>query len=175
MQHILTVLLFTSVCTSTAFAKNACHLEPVDVSSTTEKHGTDELKRGDYLIRLRDADKMGTARRPIWTGGIEVVKAGQPICQSPVGIIENPIAFAGKQHLLVSTYSGSDQTIYMVNLDNCSIAWKSPFFQSASTRLSKDALQWGRKKIRIRDNCLPDLKSAPIGREDEPVMTPASE
>lgn len=168
MLRLLQILLFTLICANTTLANNVCQLEPVNLSSTVEKNGTDIVKRGEYQIRFLGARKMGNADRPIWIDGIEVSKEGRATCTSPIGIIENPIALAGKKHLYVSTYSGSDQTMYVLNLDNCNVDWKSAYYRSSNTRLFKNDIQLGRKKIRIKDNCLPDVKSAPVGREDEP-------
>lgn len=174
MKRFAQVLLITAALTDTASASNECYLEPINVRSTVEKNGTDEIIRGDYLIKLHGANKMGVANKPIWTGGIEVVKADQSICTSPIGIIENPIALAGNKRLYVSTYSGSDQALYVINLDNCGVEWKSASFQSAGTRLYKNTVRLGLKKISINEHCLPDLKSSVVGKEDDPILNPES-
>lgn len=136
--------LFCLVATA-ALAQNPpaaarCTLKPL------VPHGSSVIA-GTATINLGDADE--STAPTAWQGPL---KAGT--CTFDIGIIEQPMALTPVQSVYVTTYSGSMRTVTLLDLNKCSVRWKSaPFVGKVA--LMNSALRLGQKRIALNDQCLP--------------------
>ncbi len=95
--------------------------------------GKTAIAAGTYHLDLGDADDPANPRS--WQGPIRITRANHPACtvSDDVSIIEPPIRLTRHHLLYVSTYSGSENRLYVVDARDCAIRWTSPFFNGAST------------------------------------------
>ena len=73
-----------------------------------------------------------------------------------VSILERPFYQDG-QHLLVTTYSGSNKVVFIINMENCNVLWYSkPFVGNVA--LKENTLQLDNKTIKLNSNCIPHVE-----------------
>jgi hypothetical protein len=130
---------------SAALAPNAlatarCTLEPLVPHDSKVTAGTATLDLG----HADDPSTPTAWQGPLTTG----------TCTFDIGIIERPMAMASSELLYVTTYSGNMRTVTLVDLDKCSVRWKSgPFAGKAA--LTPSALTLGQKRVALDERCLP--------------------
>lgn len=96
---------------------------------------------------------LGEADQPknpsAWQGPLRV-----DACSLDMGIIEEPLVFVAPKFLYVATYSGSNRMFRLVDLDRCSMKWKSRQF-SGGLDVTKRGIWLGGQQVRLNQACLP--------------------
>jgi hypothetical protein len=114
------------------------------------------VQAGKFQLNLGEADN--SAAPTAWQGPIVVTDSKRHTCNvsADVSIVTNPIFLAHGNLLYINTYSGSENTLYIVNAQTCAIKWTSPAFAGIP---------------RITDNTLylPDVKTYSIDPEGVPA------
>jgi len=136
--------LMLAIATQAACA--TCQWQPLDP-------GRGHFTTGPFSIDLGTADQAGSPTA--WQGPITISQAGGTSCSvdPSVGIIERPL-FATARKMLVSSYSGSNKTVFIIDSARCKIAWKSRPFDG-TIRLSGDRLSLGAMTLLLKPSCLP--------------------
>ncbi len=110
----------------------------------------DEIHANELTIKLGVADD---ATRPTaWQGPLVF-----GYCSLDIGIIEQPLKLADGHFLYVPTYSGSLNTLYVVDLRACKIQWQSQTFSGALT-ISSKGLELDKRHIPLDEKCFPIAK-----------------
>lgn len=92
-----------------------------------------------------------------WQGPLVISQNNGASCTvSPdVGILERPFYHDGRR-LLLTTYSGSNKTIFVIDIATCRVLWRSkPFTDSVS--IKDNMLQLGGKRIPFTTDCVPNI------------------
>ncbi len=86
---------------------------------------------GSYHLDLGEPDDPKTPRA--WQGPIRITSAGKTGCtvSEDVAIVEKPLSMAQGHLLYVTTYSGSEAQVYVVDAATCAVRWTSPGFVGA--------------------------------------------
>ncbi len=115
--------------------------------------GSGRIRTGDLSIDLGEADD--TAKPTAWQGPISLAHPGSPPCSVDPGvsIVERPIFLDG-QHLLVTTYSGSNRVVFAVDTATCQVLWRSRPF-AGQVRLEGDTLHTGNRTAKLEAGCVP--------------------
>jgi hypothetical protein len=119
--------------------------------------GSGKFRAGDLSIDLGEADN---AKQPTaWQGPITLARPGGTSCSvdPAVSIVEGPIYLDG-QHLLVTTYSGSNRVLFAVDAATCTVLWRSQPF-AGPVQLDAGTLHTGDRSVSLGAACLP-LSSA---------------
>lgn len=91
-----------------------------------------------------------------WEGPLVIRSPNGKSCEADISIISPPFFFAGTHYLYVTTYSGSENTQYLVDANNCQITWSSPQFTGdQSLRHGNMFIYLDAKPVRIEDDCHP--------------------
>ncbi len=143
LSALLTVILFTFW---TFAACAACDWRLIDPGNGRFTTGTLSLDLGEA-----DTNQPPTA----WQGPVTIARQDGGSCtvDPAVGIIERPI-FANVTILLISTFSGSNRTIFGVDGRSCKVLWKSRPFTGDVT-LHGARLILGRTTLMLQKSCLP--------------------
>jgi hypothetical protein len=129
----------------TLFAQ-ACDFTPVRIEQSTGK-------AGDVTVDLGEADD---AQHPTaWQGPLRISMGGAPACtvSDDVSIVEEPVLLGG-DILYVPTYSGSNNSLYAVNVNTCAVIWHSSHF-GGKTVFRKGRLFAGKSEISTDKRCRP--------------------
>lgn len=112
-------------------------------------------RAGGYTFALGEADDAATPRA--WQGPLSITGQGGRRCavSDDVAIIERPMALVGGHLLYVSTYSGSENTLFVVDARDCTVRWTSPHYAGAA-RIGTKAL------------VLPGVRTFAIGQDGLP-------
>ncbi|MGH8779929.1 hypothetical protein [Paraburkholderia sp.] len=115
--------------------------------------GSGKVTARQLSIDLAQSD--GTDRPTAWIGPMTIAREGGESCSVDpnVSIIERPIYTDG-QHVLVSTYSGSEQIVYAIDAKDCKVMWESERF-SGKVRLTGNRLRMDQKTVRLGADCTP--------------------
>lgn len=90
-----------------------------------------------------------------WQGPLVINQNNGSSCtvSSDVSVLERPFYQDGK-NLLVTTYSGSNKKIFIIDIAACRVLWRSrPFTGEVS--MTRDVLQLGKEKVGFDTNCIP--------------------
>ncbi len=112
------------------------------------------IRVADYDLDLGDADHAD--RATAWSGPVKVT-GGVKSCvvSDDVAIVTTPIAWISGRFAYLSTYSGSYDQIFAVDLQDCAVRWKSrKFVGRARFATTGIALPDG-KRIRLSAGGLP--------------------
>lgn len=131
---------FAAVLLASMAARAECTLQALT------PHGS-EVRVEAAVVQLGDADNA--ASPAAWQGPLV---AGA--CTFDLGIIEPPLLLAQGKLLYVPSYSGSRRTLTLVDLNTCSVRWKSMAFSGRLT-IGPRALQLGGKRIALDARCVP--------------------
>lgn len=131
---------FAAILLASMAARAECNLQAVT------PHGS-AMQAGAITVQLGDADHA--ANPTAWQGPLV---AGA--CTLDLGIIEPPLLLAQGKLLYVPSYSGSTRSVTLVDLDTCSVRWKSEAF-SGRLAISPRALHLGGKRIALDARCVP--------------------
>lgn len=91
-----------------------------------------------------------------WQGPLQIIQSNGTSCtvNPEASILERPFYQDG-QHLLVTTYSGSDKIAFFIDSNTCKILWKSkPFI--GKINLKDNILQLDTQTIKLNSNCIPE-------------------
>ena len=93
-------------------------------------HGSSADAAG-YHIDLGEPDDPKTPRA--WQGPIRITSTGRAGCMvsEDVAIVEGPLSLVQGRLLYVTTYSGSEAKVYVVDAQTCAVKWTSPSFVGA--------------------------------------------
>jgi hypothetical protein len=147
--RLATCLIFVAAMIRPVFAAgDACQytsLEPIG-----------PLSFGNFRVELGDADDV--AKPTAWQGPIVISRNAERKCtvDPSVSLIERPL-FQDGLHLLVTTYSGSERTVFSIALGSCKILWRSQPF-AGDVRLDESKLYLGKAAVRLNRGCLPQSK-----------------
>ena len=116
-----------------------------------------QIRSGSYDIDLGEADDPKVPRA--WKGPIRIQRPDGQTCQvkDDVAIMEQPMAMVQKHLLYVTTYSGSEVRVYVVDADDCKVKWSSRKFE-------------GTPKLDAKALILPQSQPLPIGENGLPVI-----
>lgn len=123
-----------------------CHYSEVDPASG-------KFSAGAFSVDLGPGD--GDPKPTAWTGPITITRQGGASCavDQDVSIVERPLYTDGT-HLLVSTYSGSEQRVFALDAASCKVLWKSDSF-SGRVKLAGNRLRLDRHTVKLDANCVP--------------------
>ena len=90
-------------------------------------HGS-SAEAGRYHLDLGEPDDPKTPRA--WQGPIKITSDGKAGCtvSDDVAIVERPLSLIQGRLLYVTTYSGSEAQVYVVDAQTCAVKWTSPKF-----------------------------------------------
>lgn len=90
-----------------------------------------EAVAGNYHLDLGEPDDPKAPRA--WQGPIKITSAGKTACtvSDDVAIVERPLSLIQGRLLYVTTYSGSEAQVYVVDAATCAVKWTSPRFEGA--------------------------------------------
>lgn len=123
-----------------------CHYTEVDPAAG-------KFSAGAFKVDLGPGD--GDPKPTAWTGPITIAQQGGASCpvDQDVSIVERPVYTDGR-HLLVSTYSGSEQRVFALDASSCKVLWKSESF-SGRVKLTGNRLHLDRQTVKLQANCVP--------------------
>jgi hypothetical protein len=139
LPALLCFVMATAVATD-CLAAARCALRPL-----APKAG--KVIVGAATVNLGDADDAAVPTA--WQGPL---KAGT--CTFEIGIIEQPMALTPSRLMYVTTYSGSMRAVTLVDLNTCSVRWKSGPV-AGKVVLTDSALTLGQKRLALDAQCLP--------------------
>lgn len=125
---------------ATTLARAECSLQTVTPTGNA-------LRAGSATVNLGEADDA--ANPHAWRGPLA---AGA--CTLDIGIIEPPLLLTPANLLYVPTYSGSVRTLTLVDLNACSVRWKSAPF-SGRLKVGSRALRLGANRVALDAHCVP--------------------
>jgi hypothetical protein len=131
---------FAAILLASMAARAECNLQALT------PHGS-EMRAGAASVNLGEADNASSPTA--WQGPLV---AGA--CTLDVGIIEPPLLLAQGKLLYVPSYSGSVRTLTLVDLNTCSVRWKSMAFSGRLT-IGPRALHLGGRRIALDAHCVP--------------------
>ena len=113
----------------------------------TMEPGLGKIKINDIAFDFGEPDNLNKPQA--WQGPISITHADQSTCtvDSDVSILERPIYQDG-EHLLVTTYSGDNRRVFMIDIATCRILWKSKSFMG-EVYLTDDELQLGKQAAKL--------------------------
>jgi hypothetical protein len=129
-------------------ADAACAWKELDATGHTATAGSLVLDLGEA-----DDEQKPTA----WQGPITVSKDSQKICtvSDEVSIVSRPLMVVNGRYLYISTYSGSEGVLYVVDSADCAVKWRSPKFVGVPV-FKDDSFRLGKEKaIQVGGECLP--------------------
>lgn len=111
---------------------------------------------GPYRLDLGEPDDPGSARS--WQGPIRIAATGKSACTvgDDVSIIEMPMSLVDNHLVYVTTYSGSESRLFVIDAATCDTKWKSPLFT-------------GRPGMEGRSLSLPGTHGFVIGHSGLPI------
>jgi hypothetical protein len=145
-SRIVSLVLILAVQTAPVGAVRSCPYAPVDP-------GPGGVRSGVQVFDFGESDDK--TKSTAWQGPITISGPGEAKCvvDSSVSIVERPI-FSDGHHLMVSTYSGSNRVVFVVDVATCQILWRSrPFTGPVS--LDGDAIHIGNRTARLGPDCVP--------------------
>ncbi len=86
---------------------------------------------GRYHLDLGEPDDPRTPRA--WQEPIRITSTGKAGCavSEDVAIVERPLSMTQGHLLYITTYSGSESQVYVVDAQTCAVRWASPSFVGA--------------------------------------------
>ncbi|TFW19880.1 hypothetical protein E4L96_11055 [Massilia arenosa] len=136
------VLVLIAFATTLAFA-NAAENCGVQI---LKPYGS-SVQAGDITADLGPADDSKQASA--WLGPITV-----GACSFDLDIIEEPLAITSRGQLIVSTYSGSQRTVSLLNLATCETTWQSATFEGRF-EIRSGILHLGTSRYALDERCRP--------------------
>ena len=121
-------------------------------------HGSSADAAG-YHLDLGEPDDPRMARA--WQGPIRITSTGRAGCtvSEDVAIVEGPLSLVQGRLLYVTTYSGSEAKVYVVDAQTCAVKWTSPSFVGAP-RITAGTLTFpGLRPLRVGADGLPTKPS----------------
>ena len=117
-------------------------------------HGS-SAEAGGYHLDLGEPNDAKTPRA--WQGPIRITSAGRAACtvSEDVAIVERPLSLVRGHLLYVTTYSGSEAQVYVVDAQNCAVEWTSPSFVGAPRFTVGTLALPGHRPIKVGSNGLP--------------------
>lgn len=90
-------------------------------------HGS-AAEAGGYHLDLGEPDDPKAPRA--WQGPIRITSAANTSCtvSEDVAIVERPLSLVQGHLLYVTTYSGSETQVHVVDARTCAVKWTSPRF-----------------------------------------------
>ena len=117
-------------------------------------HGA-SAQAGGYRFDLGEPDD---ARAPqAWQGPIRIIRRGKTGCTvgGNVAIVEQPLALVRGHLFYVTTYSGSEVWVYVVDTRSCAVRWTSRRFAGVPGITAETLILPGRRASRIGADGLP--------------------
>ncbi len=117
-------------------------------------HGS-SAEAGGYHLDLGEPDDAKTPRA--WQGPIRITSAGKAACTvtEDVAIVERPLSLVQHRLLYVTTYSGNEAQIYVVDTATCAVKWTSPGFVGAPRITAGTLTLPGHRPLRVGTSGLP--------------------
>jgi hypothetical protein len=131
---------------SASVAAQSCHYTELDL-------GTGNIADGKYKIDLGESD--GAPKPTAWIGPMKITQSDGTSCavDADVSIMQRPVYSDGNR-LIVSTYSGGNQTVYIVDEPTCHVLWTSELF-SGKIAVKGSKLSINKKAHQFGQDCLP--------------------
>ncbi len=113
------------------------------------------VEAGGYHLDLGEPDGSRASRA--WQGPIRITSAGTAACtvNEDVAIVERPLSMTRSHLLYVTTYSGSEVRVYVVDAATCAVKWTSPSFEGAPTIAAGTLTLPGHRPFKIGADGLP--------------------
>ena len=117
-------------------------------------HGS-SVEAGSYHLDLGEPDDLKAPRA--WQGPIKITSAGKTGCtvSEDVAIVERPLSLIQGRLLYVTTYSGSEAQVYVVDAATCAVKWTSPRFVGAPRIMAGALTLPGHRSFKVRADGLP--------------------
>ena len=117
-------------------------------------HGS-SAEAGNYHLDLGEPDDPKTPRA--WQGPIKITSAGRTGCtvSDDVAIVERPLSLIQDRLLYVTTYSGSETQVYVVDAATCAVKWTSPNFVGAPRITTRNLTLPGHSPFKVGADGLP--------------------
>jgi outer membrane protein assembly factor BamB len=142
------VLLGLALAPSIALSQ-PCRLVEMKVDGQTAEAAGVSVDLGE--ASPPDATSVTAFQGPprITVGGGATCSASQDVSL----IFGKPWLGGGK--LFLSTYSGSENRVYALDVHSCRIVWKSPVFEGSPATYRNGQLVTGTRRIRLNRSCMP--------------------
>jgi hypothetical protein len=128
-------------------AAQTCRYVPLDPDAG-------KVSVGHFSLNFGPGDNI--SKPQAWQGPLTIAQAGASCTVNPdVRILERPFYQDGK-HLLVTTYSGSNKVVFVIEASTCAVLWRSKPFVGKVT-LKANTLQLGNQTIKVGSNCIPRI------------------
>jgi len=101
-------------------------------------------------------DPDDAAAPTAWQGPIRITRDDGRSCTTSdeVGLISRPLFSSPGGALLVSTYSGGNQRLFLISQADCGTLWRSPVF-SGQISVEGSTLTAGKRTYRLDPDCRP--------------------
>ncbi|ECI3716593.1 hypothetical protein DK077_10855 [Salmonella enterica subsp. enterica] len=139
MKNILLVLLMMLIIQQSA---SGCELIRLTISGRY-------AHLDDQLIDLGEPDDMNTPQD--WHGPVMFKMDTNKQCSIDMDIIEEPI-LSDRKKLFIPTYSGSERTLYAIDMMSCTVLWESKIFYGQTT-YQNGILKAGGERIYLDEQC----------------------
>lgn len=146
MRKLFFLLLSGLVYIPNAFSASACSFQ----DATPAQGRTFEVVQSEIDLGEPDSENAPSA----WEGPLVVSKGGVSACSFGLSIIDPPLLLVADRYLYVSTYSGSERVLTILDLRQCRTTWQSPVYFGSHEFKDNHLLIKG-KRLVLQKTCLP--------------------
>ena len=146
--------MLPGICASLLLGGSAFASGHAPTMRSLDPHGSTATVAG-YTIDLGEPDDPKSPRA--WQGPIRITQAGKTGCtvSDDVAIVEKPLKLMADHLLYVTTYSGSESKLYVVDAKDCSVRWTSSSFIGRPSIGSTALTLPGADRLRIDPDGMP--------------------
>jgi hypothetical protein len=121
-----------------------------------QNHGA-YLDFGNFRAHLISDSDPGNSTA--WEGPMVITGAEGKSCSAEISIISPPFFMAGTHDLFATTYSGSENVLYLVDARNCNLVWSSDEFTGDPKLVGGNSFHFlDAKPVEISSDCTPVVK-----------------
>lgn len=117
-------------------------------------HGS-AAEAGGYRLDLGEYDDPKAPRA--WQGPMRITSAANTSCtvSGDVAIVERPLSLVQGHLLYVTTYSGSEAQVHVVDARTCAVKWTSPGFVGSPGMTAGALVLPGHRALKVGADGLP--------------------
>ncbi len=140
-----------------------CVLSSAIPEKIVERASWIRSKSGEHTIKIHNTNI--NARGYVRYGGpVEVLdRSEQTICKAEAELLEQPFVFAEDRYFYFLSGDSTDVSVQALDLKTCKLAWQSPVYHRNNSPVIVEvdsALYLSKKKVPLKNDCLPGIPSA---------------